>query len=391
MLASNKISFREFWHHYHAEVWFAAVLAVLIFASTLLSRFIPEHTFDWVIIPMHNVFMVAICLFGSVMMFRHSEGLRIRKLWGAALLAWGLGDLSYLVCRLGVPMTVMDMSAEHLTILELFLGNLLGWAMTLYPTETLRPGWLNWKVVLWQLLPLAALVALDYVVPIDLWSVVVLYPYVLLITVLTHIRAYRLWCEQNYSTMDNIDVQWVIRYCIMLFFVGANYVYICSSHDHTRSFTQLWFVVFMLVYSTEQILFRKDPWRDVQKDNVLSAKEEEIPDTKNSDRMKFEQWMAHDKPYLKPDFQLMDLRAVLPMNRTYLSQFINNTYGCTFFQLVNRYRIEEAKRLMQENPDMKMTEVSDNSGFSSSVVFSHVFSRETGVTPKEWSKGVRPS
>ena len=207
-------------------------------------------------------------------MFRHSEGLRIRKLWGAALLVWGLGDLSYLVCRLVVPMTVMDMSAEHLTILELFLGNLLGWVMTLYPTETLRPGWLNWKVVLWQLLPLAAFVALDYVVPIDLWSVVVLYPYVLLITVLTHIRAYRLWCEQNYSTMDNIDVQWVIRYCIMLFFVGANYVYICSSHDHTRSFTQLWFVVFMLVYSTEQILFRKDPWRDVQKDNVLSAKEE---------------------------------------------------------------------------------------------------------------------
>ncbi len=96
---------------------------------------------------------------------------------GWALLMWGLGDLSYLICYLIAPMQLMNIGAEHITVYELLFGNLLGWVMVLYPTETLRPGWMTWKVVLWQLLPMAALVALDYAVPFSLWPVVALYPY----------------------------------------------------------------------------------------------------------------------------------------------------------------------------------------------------------------------
>jgi len=82
----------------------------------------------------------------------------------------------------------------------------------------------------------------------------------------------------------------------------------------------------------------------------------------------------------------MDLRAVLPMNRTYLSQFINDTYNCSFYQFVTRYRVEEAKRIMQENPEMKMADVAVRSGFSSRVVFSQIFSKETGMSPRDWNK-----
>jgi AraC-like DNA-binding protein len=95
--------------------------------------------------------------------------------------------------------------------------------------------------------------------------------------------------------------------------------------------------------------------------------------------------MATEKPYLDPDFQLADIRVVMPKNRTTISQFINSTYGCSFFQLVNRYRIEEAQRLMAAHPDMKMTDVASACGFSSSAVFSRTFTRQTGVSPREWN------
>jgi AraC-like DNA-binding protein len=98
-----------------------------------------------------------------------------------------------------------------------------------------------------------------------------------------------------------------------------------------------------------------------------------------------ENWMEGEKPYLNPEFRLMDLRQVLPLNRTYLSQLINNEYGCSFYQFVTNYRIEEAKRLMREQPDMKFQEVSDQCGFSSPTVFSRVFVREVGMTPRDWS------
>ena len=96
--------------------------------------------------------------------------------------------------------------------------------------------------------------------------------------------------------------------------------------------------------------------------------------------------MEKERPYRNPDFKLVDLQAVLPMNRTYLSQFIHSEFGCNFYLFVNRYRIEEAKRLMADNPDMKMAEISASCGFSSPSVFSRTFTSIAGQSPSEWGK-----
>ena len=377
-------AFRYIWYNYKSEVIFGVVIVAIVVLSSYLAQFIPDSIYDNVLTPVFNVGTFTAAFACAWIVFRHSENLRIRHMWVYALLLWGLGDLSYLVCYLIAPMQLMNMGAEHLTVYELFIGNLLGWVMVLYPTETLRPGWLTWKTVLWQLLPMAALVALDYIVPFSLRLLIALYPYALLAMVLTHIRRYRQWCEDNFSTLDNMDVQWIIRYCIMLVLIGLNYVYICIGSGHTRGFTQQWFVIFMLVYSTEQILFRKDPWEELLKEDEKFDNTSSSDEASPANRQLFEQWMDEKKPYLNPDFQLNDLRAVLPMNRTYLSQFVNSEYGCSFYMLVNRYRIAEAKRLLTEQPDLKIQDIADRCGFSSRRVFSQIFTRETGTTPTEW-------
>ena len=98
--------------------------------------------------------------------------------------------------------------------------------------------------------------------------------------------------------------------------------------------------------------------------------------------------MTQEKPYCNPDFRLIDLQQVLPMNRTYLSQFIHREYGCTFYQFVNRYRIEEAQRLKLEQPDIKIGETSVRCGFSSHTVFTRTFTAIVGITPREWAKQI---
>ena len=386
-MIGDKFANMRFWSDYKSEVIFGLVTLAVVALSTYLSQFIPVPIYDNVLTPSFNVGTITASFAGAWFIFRHSEGMRMRRLWGYALLVWGMGDLAYLICYLVAPLQVMNMGAEHLTTHELLIGNLLGWVMILYPTETLRPGWLTPKVIAWQLIPMVALVALDNIVPFNLRPVVALYPYALLIMVLTHIREYQKWCEDNFSNLDNMDVQWIIRYCIMLFIIGANYVYMCSGHGHARGFTQQWFVIYMIVYSTEQILYRKDPWQRLRSTAVEEVTEEPNP-ANAAYRATLEAWLESEKPYCNPDFQLTDLRQVLPLNRTYLSQFINDTYGCSFYQFVNRYRIEEAKRLMNENPEMKLTDVAVRSGFSSLSVFSRAFSRETGLSPSEWSKNL---
>ena len=200
--------------------------------------------------------------------------------------------------------------------------------------------------------------------------------------------------------MDHIDAQWIVRYLIMLFVLGISYGYIMISDNPCRVFTQNLLLTFLFSYSIEQILFRKDPWdnmTDAEEDDptenegetavpAIEKKQSDLTDAQSEKARKLEQWMQTEKPYLNPNLKLIDLMQVLPMNRTYLSEFINTTYGCTFYQFVTRYRIEEAKRLMRECPELKLAKIATLSGFSSQSTFTKIFTKETGHTPSEWYK-----
>lgn len=370
---------------------FFIITTVCVALSLWLSRYISVATFEEVLSPLLFTITVTVAFFGSFLVFKHADGLRIRRVWGWTLLIWGLIDSTYLVGHIFAHSQIMDMGAQHITTIELFLGNLLGWVLLLYPTEAVRPGWLSVKTGLWQVLPMCVLIGLDYLIPLSLRPLIALYPLALIPLLLTHIRVYKNWCEENFSTLDAFDVQWIIRYMWMVVLVGVNYIFICVTQAPARGFTQLWFTIFMFAYSTEQILCRKDPWEMVRGREKAEEPEPEAVSSQDALRQKLDLWMEQEKPYVNPAFQLSDLGAVLPMNRTYLSQFIKAEYGCTFYQFVSRYRLAEAKRLKLEQPDLKMDEIAARCGFSSRTVFSNVFTREEGVSPREWFKRCNPA
>ena len=377
---------------------FFIITTVCVALSLWLSRYIPAGAFEEILSPLLFTTTVTVAFFGSFLVFKHADGLRIRRVWGWTLLIWGLIDFIYLAGDLFARSKVMDMSAQHITTIELLLGNLLGWLLLMYPTEVVRPGWLTFRTGLWQVLPIYVLVGLDYLIPLSLRPLIALYPFALIPLLITHVRTYKNWCEENFSTLDAFDAQWIVHYLWMVALVGVNYIFICVTHAPARGFTQLWFTIAMFAYSTEQILYRKDPWEMVRgREKAREPAPEEaitepVPSPENSElRQKLDRWMEEEKPYVNPAFQLSDLGAVLPMNRTYLSHFIKAEYGCTFYQFVNRYRVEEAKRLKLANPDLKMDEVAARCGFSSRTVFSNVFTREEGVSPREWFKKCNPA
>lgn len=384
-IGSANISIRELWNNYHSELFFFLVLSALVALSHWLSRFIPENYIFDVVLPVQHGAISSSCLISAWMLFRHSEGMRTRIASAIAMLIWGLADSALILQDYIFQWQVIRIGPDQFDSYELFVGNFLGWLMLVYPTEALRPRWLTWKKALLQLLPLMLLVPLDYFFPtIDLRFMITLYPAVLIIMLFSHIRAYRIRCEENYSSMDHIDAQWIVRYLSMVLLLGLSYLYVLLSDNPGRVVTQNFLFLFIIIYSTEQILFRKSPLEELNTE--IAEENSEQQEISSAEQKKLEAWMQKEKPYLNPNFQLMDLRAVLPMNRTYLSQFINSTYGCSFYQFTNTYRIEEAKRIMRENPDMKMADVASLSGFASQTVFSQVFSKETGISPLKWNK-----
>lgn len=374
-------------NHYRAEFRFILILVAVVALSIWASRFIPDDYFDSAITPILMSASTAVALCCAWITARHTEGYRVRKIWFFTLVLWGLLDGIYVISWVFMGKPVMNMGAYKLTTMELALGNLLGWSLLLFPTEALRPGWLNFRRALLQILPMYALLALDYILPVDLRILVALYPLVLIALLFTHVREYRVWCEDNFSSLEDVDERRIIRYIFVGFVIVAVYTYMCISHEHARGFTQQWLVIFTLIYGTDLTLFRRDPWEQVWESIKNNAPEEAVRLQPNEAyRQALEEWMGKEKPYRNPDFKLVDLQKVLPMNRTYLSQFIHAEYGCSFYLFVNRFRVEEAKRLMTEHPDMKMADVSSNCGFSSPSVFSRTFSTMTGQPPREWGK-----
>lgn len=81
----------------------------------------------------------------------------------------------------------------------------------------------------------------------------------------------------------------------------------------------------------------------------------------------FEEYFEREKPFLKDDFRLESLVSHFGVNRTYLSKFINTTFGCNFSQYVNKWRLREVELLkgMEENRLKKLEEIVENAGFRS--------------------------
>jgi AraC-like DNA-binding protein len=100
------------------------------------------------------------------------------------------------------------------------------------------------------------------------------------------------------------------------------------------------------------------------------------------------QFMQSNKPYLESELTLDQLASRLSLRPKILSLAINEIKGQNFFDFINRYRIEEAARLLTNPKDKKITilEVLYEVGFNSKSSFNTLFKKYTGLTPSEFRK-----
>jgi AraC-like DNA-binding protein len=96
--------------------------------------------------------------------------------------------------------------------------------------------------------------------------------------------------------------------------------------------------------------------------------------------------MEKEKLYLDPEISLRELSEKTGISPRYLSQVINSRFNQNFFDFINHYRIEEAKRLMAGTVRKELTilEVMYHVGFNSKSSFQSAFRKNTGTTPTEF-------
>ena len=98
--------------------------------------------------------------------------------------------------------------------------------------------------------------------------------------------------------------------------------------------------------------------------------------------------MEKDKLYLDPELTLQALSDKLGTQAYQVSQAINEGLKKNFYDLVNNYRVQEAKRLLlhPKNVNYTVLSIGFEAGFNSKTTFNTVFKKFTGMTPTEYKE-----
>jgi AraC-like DNA-binding protein len=98
--------------------------------------------------------------------------------------------------------------------------------------------------------------------------------------------------------------------------------------------------------------------------------------------------MLIEKPYLDSTLSLPKLAQKLQISTHELSYLINTGFDDNFFNFVNRYRIEESKRILTtpQYQHLSMVGIAFEAGFNSKTAFNTAFKKMVGVSPTEFQK-----
>ena len=91
--------------------------------------------------------------------------------------------------------------------------------------------------------------------------------------------------------------------------------------------------------------------------------------------------------YMEP-ISLENTAKHVHISKEYLARCFRQEMGITLVTYLNRYRVDQAKALL-ERGELNLTEIALETGFSSSAYFSRVFRQEVGITPRDYQRSVR--
>lgn len=101
--------------------------------------------------------------------------------------------------------------------------------------------------------------------------------------------------------------------------------------------------------------------------------------------------LDEEKVYRRNDMNLDILSELLETNRHNTSQVINEHFDMNFFELMNKFRIEEAVRLIHGDSENKLNiiDIAYEVGYNNKVTFNKAFKKIHEVTPSQYIKSLK--
>ncbi len=218
--------------------------------------------------------------------------------------------------------------------------------------------------------------------------------------IIAYRRAIRIFNETQaddigaYIEWLSIFTYWALIFgvgCGLLTFLPDEYVFIwILSSIPFYSYLFYSYLNYLLFYEQVENAFEQD----IQSEEELltnSETEHEIVSEKEVPRSytefieRVDNWIKTDG-YVQQGLTIKELSEILYTNRTYLSAYIKTTYKMTFREWITSLRLEYAKNILKEHPEINIQKLAESSGFLSRSNFIKAFTEKEGCTPGKWKK-----
>ena len=306
---------------------------------------------------------------------------RVKRLCGYILLFWGCLELKDLVFY-ATPI-FRDNYISNLLIIVDMLAIPAGFC---FVDELLQGDWSSRKRIAFYFSPYIALILL-YAITESSWFYYgtfvysIVYGICFLGYIYFAVKRYNKLLDDNYSNTEFLHINWLREVVVLLVTVFAAWSVSCY-------FTS-WIVDsgYQLLLLTMWIIITYHADRQ-QLPSIIPETSLNLPMhgvLNDALVRKLEHLLSEEQIWKNTQLTLADLAAEIGTNRTYLSNYLNNTLNTTFYEYINSFRLEAALKIMNDpTSTATMVEIAEACGFNSISTFRRVFVRAKGCSLAEY-------
>lgn len=222
-----------------------------------------------------------------------------------------------------------------------------------------------------------------------LWYLLKLIPLCYFMAATLRVRRYQASLENHFSSVNGQSLQWLYTLTISFVFAALWSLMVSVFYDvlHipmgiTDNYVSFILLLALCYYSLTHAQHVTATNTD---DNEPIA---EAAQTKPLDALTRQilKGVEQDQLYLNPTINLEQFARAIGASPRDVSYTINKVFGKNFFEFINFYRIEAAKRLLEDATQQHLTilEILMGAGFNSKSSFQRFFKRFTGLSPTEY-------
>ena len=352
-------------------------------------------------------FTMCLLIVCSIFLFRCHRAHQFQRVFAVAMLMLSFGFFNNFVV---LAFSNEDTAAFLNMLLILYDYVVVGGYMIFVVTLVFPDRFSIWRLSLFEV---------PYVVAIALYAVTqstVVYPVVqiytfvassvLLVWLIYSIRKYNKMLLDNVGDIEHLNLRWaglliVLMYVVQLFWalesLSNQSWFTVPIADSNLLFDTLWcFITIAYVLFILRKIIRQQVFADVPapspalpSQDLAQVSEDYYKVLKNID---IDNLIREKKFYQDTTLTLQKLAAHLGTNRQYLSNYINREKQKTFYEYINDFRLEDAKRLLDgltNEAGHSMDDIATMSGFNSYATFLRQFVKKYGESPSQYLKDNR--